>query len=56
VRSLVGFLVDVGLGKRPPSDTRAVMLAGDRQHGSPVAPPQGLVLWDVGYDGTRIHP
>ena len=56
VRSLVGFFVDVGLGKRPASDTRAVMVAGDRQHGSPVAPPQGLVLWDVGYDGHRIHP
>ena len=56
VRSLVGFLVDVGLGKRPASDTRAVMLAGNRNHGSPVAPPQGLVLWDVGYDGERVHP
>lgn len=56
VRSLVGFFVDVGIGKRPPSDTRAVMLAGDRNHGSPVAPPQGLVFWDVGYDGIRIHP
>jgi tRNA pseudouridine38-40 synthase len=56
VRSLVGFLVDVGLGKRPASDTRAVMLEGNRNHGSPVAPPQGLVLWDVGYDGERVHP
>lgn len=56
VRSLVGFLVDVGTGKRPPSDTRAVMVRGDRSHGSPVAPPQGLILWDVGYDGVRIHP
>jgi tRNA pseudouridine38-40 synthase len=56
VRSVVGFLVDVGQGKRPPSDTRAVMLARDRNHGSQVAPPHGLVLWDVGYDGVRIHP
>ena len=56
VRSLVGFLVDVGTGKRPPSDTRAVMLRRERNHGSPVAPPQGLVLWEVGYDGTRVHP
>lgn len=55
VRSIVGFLVDVGLGKRPPSDTRFVMLSKNRQHGSPVAPPHGLVLWDVGYDGTRVH-
>lgn len=56
VRSLVGFLVDVGTRKRPPSDTRFVMLKGDRNHGSQVAPPHGLVLWDVGYDGVRIHP
>ncbi len=56
VRSIVGFLVDVGQGKRPPSDTRAVMLAGNRNHGSQVAPPHGLVLWDVGYDGVRVHP
>lgn len=55
VRSLVGFLVDVGARRRPPSDTRRVMLSRDRSHGSTVAPPQGLVLWDVGYDGVRIH-
>jgi tRNA pseudouridine38-40 synthase len=56
VRGIVGFLVDVGLQKRPASDTRAVILAKDRAHGSRVAPAHGLVLWDVGYDGTRLHP
>lgn len=56
VRAIVGFCVDVGLRRRPPSDTRAVLLAADRGHGSQVAPPHGLVLWDVGYDGTRVHP
>ena len=56
VRAITGFCVDVGLRKRPPSDTRAVILAGDRAHGSQVAPPHGLVLWDVGFDGTRVHP
>ena len=55
VRSIVGFLVDVGLRKRPPSDTRFVMASRNRQHGSPVAPAHGLVLWDVGYDGVRVH-
>jgi len=55
VRSIVGFLVDVGLGKRPASDTRAVLYARDRAHGSMVAPPQGLTLWDVGYEGIRFH-
>jgi tRNA pseudouridine38-40 synthase len=56
VRSLVGFLVDVGRRRRPPSDARAVIVSGDRSHGSQVAPPHGLVLWDVGYDGVRVHP
>ena len=56
VRGIVGFLVDVGLQKRPASDTRAVLVAKERAHGSKVAPAHGLVLWDVGYDGTRIHP
>ena len=56
VRGIVGFLVDVGLKKRPASDTRAALVAGERSHGSQVAPPHGLVLWDVGYDGARIHP
>lgn len=55
VRGIVGFLVDVGLGKRPPSDARAILLARDRAHGSKVAPAHGLVLWDVGYDGLRLH-
>lgn len=56
VRSLVGFLVDVGTRRRPPSDMRRVLLTRDRAHGSRVAPPQGLTLWDVSYDGVRIHP
>ncbi len=56
VRSLVGFLVDVGRRRRPPSDTRAVIVSGNRSHGSQVAPPHGLVLWNVGYDGVRVHP
>lgn len=56
VRGIVGFLVDVGLKKRPASDTRATLVAKQRDHGSQVAPPHGLVLWDVGYDGARIHP
>jgi len=54
VRSFVGFLVDVGLGHRPASDTREVLLARDRAHGSQVAPACGLTLWDVGYPGEPI--
>lgn len=56
VRSLTGFLVDVGRRRRPPSDMRATLVGRHRNHGSQVAPPHGLVLWEVGYDGVRVHP
>ena len=56
VRSLVGFLVDVGRRRRPPSDMRSTLLGRSRTHGSQVAPPHGLTLWEVGYDGVRVHP
>lgn len=51
VRSIVGTLVDVGLGTISPGDVRAILLAGDRDAAGRVAPPQGLVLWEVGYPG-----
>jgi tRNA pseudouridine38-40 synthase len=50
VRSIVGTLVEVGLGRRRAGELRSVMLAGDRTLAGPVAPPQGLCLWEVGYD------
>ncbi len=49
VRSIVGTLVDVGLGKIHAGDVRSIMLRKDRQAAGSVAPPQGLVLWEVGY-------
>lgn len=53
VRSIVGTLVDVGLGKLHAGDVRAIMLSRDRQGASHVAPPHGLTLWEVGYpDGS----
>ncbi len=49
VRSIVGTLVDVGLGKLSPGDLRGILLARDREAAGQVAPPHGLVLWEVGY-------
>ncbi len=49
VRSLVGFCVDVGRGKVPAESVAAVIAAKDRHAARPIAPPHGLVLWEVGY-------
>jgi tRNA pseudouridine38-40 synthase len=49
VRSIVGTLVDVGMGKASPGDVRGILLARDREAAGQVAPPYGLVLWEVGY-------
>jgi tRNA pseudouridine38-40 synthase len=53
VRSMVGTLVDIGLGRRSSDSIPAILAAGDRNAAGTVAPPHGLVLWEVGYDGRR---
>jgi tRNA pseudouridine38-40 synthase len=53
VRSITGTLVDVGLHRLTPADVHAILRAGDRSVAGQVAPPHGLVLWEVGYDGLR---
>jgi tRNA pseudouridine38-40 synthase len=42
VRMLVGTMVDIGLGRRPPSDIDLLLAVGDNQRTSPPAPAQGL--------------
>jgi tRNA pseudouridine38-40 synthase len=49
VRAIVGTLVDVGLGKRTAGDVRGILDARQRAAASGVAPPHGLVLWEVCY-------
>ncbi|MGH7700330.1 MAG: tRNA pseudouridine(38-40) synthase TruA [Gemmatimonadales bacterium] len=49
VRFLVGTMVDVALGRRPPSDLPRLLDATDNQAASPPAPPQGLYLVAVRY-------
>lgn len=49
VRSLVGTLVEVGLGKRKAGEMTAVLQAHSRAAAGPPAPPHGLCLWDVNY-------
>lgn len=49
VRNIVGSLVEVGRGRRPPDWIRQVMRARDRRQAGPTAPPQGLFLQRVTY-------
>lgn len=49
VRSIVGFMVDVGKGRRRAEEIETVLAARDRSKASNMAPPHGLILWDVGY-------
>ncbi|MFK8025734.1 MAG: tRNA pseudouridine(38-40) synthase TruA [Ilumatobacter sp.] len=53
VRSIVGTLVDVGRGRRDPDSVSHTLRALDRAAAGAVAPPAGLVLWSVSYDGRR---
>ncbi|CAB4365344.1 unannotated protein [freshwater metagenome] len=49
VRSIVGTLVEVGTGKLHAGDMRGILLQQNRHGAGQVAPPHGLVLWEVGY-------
>jgi tRNA pseudouridine38-40 synthase len=49
VRTIMGTLVDVGLGRTPVEEVRSILLGRDRGRAGATAPPQGLVLWRVEY-------
>lgn len=49
VRSIVGTLVEVGLGKKKAGEVRGILEARDRSRAGPPAPAHGLVLWEVVY-------
>ena len=53
VRSIVGTLVDVGLGRVDAAKIPAILAARDRNAAGQVAPPTGLTLWHIGFDGPR---
>jgi tRNA pseudouridine38-40 synthase len=49
VRNLVGTLVEIGAGRRPPEWGAQLLAARDRRLAAPTAPAQGLTLVDVAY-------
>ena len=54
VRIIVGTLVEVGGGKRPPTQVAEIMASLDRTQAGITAPAHGLELVEVRYDGTRV--
>ncbi|MDO4318394.1 MAG: tRNA pseudouridine(38-40) synthase TruA [Lachnospiraceae bacterium] len=49
VRIIVGTLVEIGEGKRPPEQMGAILAARDREQAGATAPAHGLTLWSVEY-------
>lgn len=51
VRAMVGTLIPVGMGKRPPGWVREVLESRDRSRAGANVPARGLTLVEVRYDG-----
>lgn len=49
VRSIVGTLLEVGRGRRPPEEVAAILASRARARAGPTAPPHGLCLEKVHY-------
>jgi tRNA pseudouridine38-40 synthase len=57
VRTIVGTLVGVGRGARPPEEIPSLIAARDRRLAGPTAPARGLTLVEVCYpDGWAARP
>jgi tRNA pseudouridine38-40 synthase len=55
VRNIVGTLIGIGNGARPPEHIRVVQASRDRQLAGPSAPPQGLCLVRVRYGERKTY-
>ncbi len=53
VRNIVGTLVEVGVGKRTPHAFFEILESGDRSRAGATAPPHGLFLRTVKYEGDQ---
>lgn len=56
VRNIVGSLVEVGRGRRPPEWIQELLLGRDRRRAGPTAPAHGLSLLGVSYSLARNPP
>lgn len=50
VRIIVGTLIDVGMGKKEPSDIKMILESKERKNAGKTCPPQGLCLFEVYYE------
>ncbi len=50
VRSMLGTMVNIGLGRGTPGDVMGILRRRERVPVAEPAPARGLCLWDVGYD------
>jgi len=56
VRTVAGLLAEIGRGRVPASALPEIILAGDRGRAGPTAPPDGLCLARVIYQGFALDP
>lgn len=56
VRNIVGSLVEVGRGRRPPDWIGEVLASRERARAGPTAPAEGLCLVSVDYDYNGLLP
>lgn len=54
VRSIVGTMVEVGLGRRSAGELMGVIASGDRANAGRLAPSEGLYLAEVDYPLTAV--
>lgn len=55
VRSIVGTMVEVGLGKRKAGEMTSVIRSGSRSAAGQLAPAHGLCLWEVNYPPGEVE-
>jgi tRNA pseudouridine38-40 synthase len=54
VRNIVGALFDIGRARRPPEWIDELLAERDRRFGPVMAPPQGLSLVRIGFNGDQL--